>query len=49
MYLGLHVKYPSFVTDFKRFLDIFSKNIQIPNFMKIRPVGAEMFHLNGRT
>ena len=22
----------------------FSKNIQITNFMKIRPVGAELFH-----
>jgi hypothetical protein len=22
----------------------FGKNIQIPNFMKIRPVGAEPFH-----
>jgi len=49
MYLGLHVKYPSFVSDFKLFLDRFSKNIQIPNFTKIRPVGAELFHLNGRT
>ena len=27
----------------------FSKNIQIPNFMKIRPVGPEMFHANGWT
>ena len=24
------------------FLDRFSKNTQIPNFMKIRPVGAEL-------
>jgi hypothetical protein len=30
-------------------LDIFSKNTQISNFMKIRPVGAELFHANGRT
>ena len=25
-------------------LDRFSKNIQISNFMKIRPVGPELFH-----
>ena len=27
----------------------FSKNNQISNFMKIRPVDAEMFHAGGRT
>jgi len=31
------------------FLDCVSKNIQIQNFMKIRPVGAELFHADGRT
>jgi hypothetical protein len=31
------------------FLDRFSKYVQISNFMKIRPVGAEMFHADGRT
>ena len=31
------------------FCDRFSKNIQIPNFMKIRPVGAELFHADRRT
>ena len=25
------------------------KNLQIPNFMKIRPVGAELFHADRRT
>jgi len=25
------------------------QNIQISNFMKIRPVGAELFHANGST
>jgi hypothetical protein len=31
------------------FLDIFSGNTQISNFIKIRPVGAELFHADGRT
>jgi hypothetical protein len=31
------------------FLDKFSKNPQISNFMKTRPVGAELFHADGRT
>ena len=32
-----------------KFLDIFSKNVQISNFMKIRPLGAELLHAGGRT
>jgi len=31
------------------FLDIFSKNPQTSNFMKIRPVGAELFHADRQT
>ena len=31
------------------FLDRFSKNTQVSNAMKIRPVGAEMFHANRGT
>jgi len=31
------------------FFDGFSKNTQIPNFIKIRPVTAELFHADGRT
>jgi hypothetical protein len=30
-------------------LDIYSKNTQILNFMKICPVGTELFHADGRT
>jgi len=28
---------------------MFSKNTEVSNFMKIRPVGAEFLHLEGRT
>jgi hypothetical protein len=31
------------------FIDGFSKNTQISNFMKIRPVGAELLHEDSRT
>jgi len=31
------------------FLDTFSKNAQISNFMKICPEGAELFHADGQT
>jgi hypothetical protein len=31
------------------FLDIFSKNTQMPNFMKLCPVGASLFHADRRT
>ena len=52
MYTSLHVKYALFLTDFnetRNFLDRFSKISYISNFMKIRPVGAELFHVDGRT
>ena len=32
-----------------KFLDRFSKNTQIPNFMKIRPVRAKLFPAGGQT
>ena len=31
------------------FLDRFSKTAQISSFINIRPVGAELFHADGRT
>jgi hypothetical protein len=46
MYIGLNVKYPLFLADFNEisnFSTDFSKNPQ-SNFMKIRLMGAELFH-----
>jgi hypothetical protein len=31
------------------YLDRFSKNTKIQNFMKIRPFGAKLFHADGQT
>jgi len=31
------------------FLDVFFEKYPISNFMKIRPVGAELFHADGQT
>jgi len=45
------VKYQLFLSDFNEtnLLAIFSKSTQISDFMKIRPVGAELFHADGQT
>jgi hypothetical protein len=50
--LVFHVKYPLFLSDFNEswiFRADFLKNIQISNFVKILPVGADLFHSDGRT
>ena len=52
MCIGLHVKCTLLFSDFDEtfnFLDIFSKDTQISNFLKIRPVEAELFHADGQT
>ena len=51
MYIGLHVKYPLFLSDFKEtnFLDGVSKNTQMQDVMIIRRLGAELFHAEEQT
>ena len=51
MYVGFSRRGPDTLFGFKlnfNFLEIFSKNSQI-HVMKIHPVGAELFHAEGRT
>jgi hypothetical protein len=50
MYLGVYVKYPLFLSDFKQtVLSTDFRKILKQNFTKIHSVGAESFHANGRT
>jgi len=52
MYIDLHVKYRLFLYDFKETWisgQFFEKNVEIYNFIKIRPMGEEMFHADGRS
>ena len=53
MYVSIHVKYLLFLLDFNEtsiFLkERFSKHTPISNIMKIRPMGAELFHADRRT
>jgi len=51
-YIGLYVKYLPALYILIKFAfprQIFEKKNLISNFMKIRPVGAELFHANRRT
>ena len=52
MYICIHVKYPLFLLDFNETWTLptdLKKNNQMPHFIKIRPVGAELFHVDRRT
>jgi hypothetical protein len=51
MYIGLQVKFSLFLSDFSetQIFSTFSKYAQILNLMKIRSVGAELFHEDKRT
>jgi len=52
MYIGHHVKHPLFLADFNGTLTFstdFRKTLTISNFMKIRPVRAELFHADRQT
>jgi len=52
MYVGLYLTYPLFLSDFNEtwiFWTDFRKKTQISKFMKIRLVGPELFHADGRT
>ena len=52
MPIDLYVKYSLFFSAFKEnlnFLNTFSKNTQISSSMKILPLGAELFHAEGKT
>ena len=48
----LHVRLPLFLSDFDEtsiFSTDFGKRTRISNFMKIRPLGNELLHADGRT
>ena len=52
MYVSTHEKYSLFLSDFNEIefsVNIFSKNAQISNFMKIEPLGAELFRTDWQT
>jgi hypothetical protein len=55
VYIGILLAYPVLhisrirVNDTCIFLNRFLKNTEMSNFMKIRPVGAEVLHLDGQT
>jgi hypothetical protein len=51
MFIRLHIKYPLFLSDLDKtwiFCQIFERP-QISNLMKIRQIGAELFHVDRQT
>ena len=52
MYTRVHVKRPLFLPNFSEICissTYFRKKTQISNFIKVRPVGAQLFHPDGQT
>jgi hypothetical protein len=51
VHVGVHLMHTLLLSDLLNldFRDRFSKNTQIQNFMKFRPVGADQFQAEGRT
>ena len=52
MYIGLHIKYSLFLSDCNEsyfFIDRFSKNTHIQNFINILPLSAVLFLADGWT
>ena len=52
IFIGLHVKYQLFLSDSNKswiFSTVFSKNTEIPNLIKTRPMGTELFYAGRRT
>jgi hypothetical protein len=52
MWIGIHVKYPLFLSNFNEsliFLTDCQKNTRLSNFIKIRPVAAKLFQADRQT
>ena len=52
MHFGVHVQYPIFFSDFNETsssTDFQKKNHYFTNFMKIRPLGAKLFHADSQS
>ena len=48
-YVGLHLKHLLFLSDFNKTWIFWADFGKYSDIMKIREVGAEMFHVDGRT